>query len=159
MFYRSDWSSSVEIRNPAEILVVEDNDSQRACIVASIEAAVQEASVASVTGTEDAMEFLFGDAETEPPKLVLLDLDLGDSNGMEVLMRVRAGDDYSPLTHIPIVIFTDSRDEENIAEGYRLGANSYVVKPFDFLEFQCVVESLARYWLSRNETGLGFRAP
>ena len=145
------------MRNPAEILVVEDNDSQRKCIVASIEAAVRDTSVASVAGGKDAVEFLFGDAGTEPPKLVLLDLDLGDSNGMEVLMRVRAGDDHSPLTHIPIVIFTDSRDEESIAEGYRLGANSYVIKPFDFVEFQHVVESLALYWLSRNQTATAFK--
>lgn len=149
----------MEMRSPAEILVVEDNKSQRECIVASIEAAVRDASVASVADTEDAMEFLFGDVGAEPPKLVILDLNLGDANGMEVLMRVRSGDNHSPLTHIPIVIFTDSRDEESIAEGYRLGANSYVLKPFDFLEFQCVVETLARYWISRNETALGFRAP
>ena len=145
--------------SPVEILVVEDNDSQRECIVASIEAAVHDATIASASGSEEAIEFLFGDSGTEPPKLVLLDLDLGDSNGMEVLMRIRSGEDHSPITHIPIVIFTDSEDEENIAEGYRLGANSYVIKPFDFLEFQCAVETLARYWLSRNQTAPGFRSP
>lgn len=147
----------MEMRNPAKILVVEDNDSQRKCIVASIEAAVRDASVASVVGGKDAMECLFGDAETEPPKLVLLDLDPGDSNGMEVLMRVRGGDVHSLLTHIPIVIFTDSRYEESIAEGYLLGANSYVIKPFDFVEFQHVVDSLALYWLSKNQTATAFK--
>jgi two-component system response regulator len=155
MFSRPDWSSAVNMGSPAEILVVENNDSQRECIVASIEAAVRDASVACVSGTEDAMAFLFGSSRSEPPKLLLLDLDLGDCNGMEVLARIRAGDDRSALTHIPIVIFSDSQNEESISEGYRLGANSYVIKPLDFLEFQRVVENVAFYWLSRNQTASG----
>lgn len=149
----------MDLQSAIEILVVEDNDSQRECIVAAIEAAVQDASVVSVSGTKDAMDFLFADFGTEPPKLVLLDLNLGNSNGMEVLKRIRAGETHSPMTHVPIVIFTDSQDEENIAEGYRLGANSYIIKPFDFLEFQRMVENLAQYWLSRNQTTSAYKSP
>lgn len=148
----------METGAPIDILVVEDNDSQRESIVAAIEAAIGNASIASVSGTWEALEILFTDSESEPPKLVLLDLNLGQDSGFEVLTRVRAGDEWSPITHIPVVIFSDSRDERNIAEGYRLGANSYVVKPFDYLEFQNAVEFLAQYWLSRNQTDTGFRA-
>ena len=148
----------METGAPIDILVVEDNDSQRESIVAAIEAAVGNASIASVSGTSDALKILFADSESEPPKLVLLDLNLGEDSGFEVLTRVRAGDAWSPITHIPVVIFSDSRDERSIAEGYRLGANSYVLKPFDYLEFQNAVEFVARYWLSRNQTDTGFGA-
>lgn len=146
----------MEPRSPIEILVVEDNDSQRECIVAAIEAAVQDTCVATASGAEDAMDVLLGLSESEPPKLIVLDLHLGDGNGLEVLTRIRAGEDSSPRTHIPIVIFSDSEDEESIAEGYRLGANSYIVKPFDFLEFQHAVGVLALYWLSRNQTATAY---
>jgi CheY-like chemotaxis protein len=149
----------MELRGPIEILVVENNDIQRENIVALIDTVVRDASIASVAGTKDAMELLLGSPDAELPRLVILDLDLGDSNGMDLLKRIRTGDEHAPLTHVPIVIFTDSRDEECITEAYRLGVNSYVVKPFDYLEFRRVVQVLVQYWFSQNQTTAGYHPP
>lgn len=88
------------------------------------------------------------DAAGPVPALVLLDLGLPLLSGLEVLQQLRA-DDRGRL--LPIVILTSSREERDLVESYRLGANSYVRKPVDFQEFQAAVEQLGLYWLVLNE--------
>ena len=80
--------------------------------------------------------------------MVLLDLKLPKVDGLEVLRRVR-GDDRTKL--LPVVILTSSKEEEDILTGYRLGANSYVRKPVDFVEFTDAVRQLGLFWLLLNE--------
>lgn len=134
-----------------DVLVIEDNDSQRASIVASIESAVQEASIAAVASGHAAIDLLFNHGMLEPPRLILLDLTLADGNALHILNRVRNVQDNEALAHIPVVIFSDSHDEDDIHEGYRLGANSFISKPLGFLEFQHMVGTVARYWLDCNQ--------
>jgi len=87
-------------------------------------------------------------ATHEPPRLVLLDLHLPKVDGLEVLRCLKS----DPRTQrIPIVVLTSSRQESDLLESYRLGANSYIVKPVDFEVFLSVVRELGRYWLVRNE--------
>jgi CheY-like chemotaxis protein len=82
------------------------------------------------------------------PKVVLLDLKLPKVDGLEVLRRIK-GD---PRTkHIPIVIMTSSREERDVVESYKLGVNSYVVKPVDFEQFAEAVADLGLYWLLLNQ--------
>jgi two-component system response regulator len=83
------------------------------------------------------------------PHLVLLDLNLPRINGLEVLQRLRA----EPRTELlPIVILTSSNEERDLLAGYRLGANSYVRKPVDFIQFSEAVHQLGLYWLVLNQT-------
>ena len=82
------------------------------------------------------------------PALVLLDLNLPFLGGLQVLERLRA-DDRTQL--LPVVVLTSSREERDLVESYRLGANSYVRKPVDFQEFQTALEQLGLYWLVLNE--------
>ncbi|HXG20624.1 MAG TPA: response regulator [Methylomirabilota bacterium] len=82
------------------------------------------------------------------PKVVLLDLKLPKIDGLEVLRQVRA--DLRTKT-VPIVVLTSSREERDIIESYQLGANSYIVKPVDFVQFTEAVRQLGLYWLLLNE--------
>ena len=82
------------------------------------------------------------------PEVVLLDLKLPEVDGLEVLRRLRA-DDRTRL--LPVVILTSSREEKHLIESYSLGANSYVRKPVDFMEFSEAVRQLGMYWLLLNE--------
>jgi len=82
------------------------------------------------------------------PKVVLLDLKLPKVDGLEVLRRLKA--DERTRT-IPVVILTSSREEPDIAAAYRLGANSYIVKPVDFEAFARAVSEVGLYWLLLNE--------
>ena len=102
----------------------------------------------------EAIEYLLGSGEEikrqnrDLPQLVLLDLKLPKLAGLEVLRRIRGAERTKAL---PVVIFTSSKEERDIVEGYRLGANSYIRKPIDFAEFAEAVRQLGLYWLILNE--------
>lgn len=101
-----------------------------------------------------ALDYVFGRGAWEGrdvsdrPALVLLDLKLPKLDGIEVLRQVR--EDARTRT-IPIVVLTTSREDRDVVESYRLGANSYVRKPVDFNEFIDAVRNLGMYWLLLNE--------
>ena len=95
----------------------------------------------------EALDFLMA-PEKPLPQLVLLDLKLPRKDGLEVLSTLRE----NPRTELlPIVILTSSKEERDLIEGYRLGANSYVRKPVDFNQFSEAVRQLGLYWLVLNE--------
>ena len=97
----------------------------------------------------EALEHLFGTADTKPlkPQLVLLDLKMPRLDGLGVLRKLRADERTRTL---PVVIMTSSTEEVDVIEGYRLGANSYVQKPVDFVQFSDAVRTLGLYWLVIN---------
>ena len=102
---------------------------------------------------EEALEFVFcrgayADRDpARPPKLILLDLKMPRVNGIEVLRRVK---DDELRRSIPIVVMTSSNEERDVIESYRLGANSYIVKPVEFGAFAEVVSSIGLYWVIAN---------
>lgn len=83
------------------------------------------------------------------PAVVLLDLKLPKIGGLEVLKRIREDERTSML---PVVILTSSKEEQDLINGYKLGANSYIRKPVDFPQFIEAVKQLGLYWLVLNET-------
>lgn len=83
------------------------------------------------------------------PQIILLDLKLPKIDGLELLARLRA-DERTKL--LPVVILTSSKEEQDLINGYSLGANSYIRKPVDFSQFMEAVRQLGLYWLVLNES-------
>jgi len=82
------------------------------------------------------------------PQLILLDLKLPKIDGLEVMRRVRA-DERTRL--LSVVILTSSNEEQDLLEGYKSGANSYIRKPVDFTQFEEYVKNISLYWLVLNQ--------
>ena len=143
---------------PVDILVVEDNDSERASIVESLQASIQNVHVVAVHDGTEALDFLFARGAwtdrvgEDPPRLILLDLALPGSDGFSVLGQIRALDAGDALTLTPVVIFTDSQAAGDITRSYRCGANSYIMKPLSFPDFQAIVKTVGQYWMTYNRT-------
>ena len=97
---------------------------------------------------QEALDYL-EDAAAQAPKLVMLDLKMPKVDGIEVLRQLKA----QPETRaIPIVVMTSSNEERDVLEAYRLGVNSYVVKPVAFEAFLETVSKIGLYWLLTNRT-------
>ncbi|HEY8607360.1 MAG TPA: response regulator [Noviherbaspirillum sp.] len=106
---------------------------------------------------EAALDFLFArgsfaDRAPGNPSLIMLDLKLPKIDGIEVLKVIRGTPE---LAQIPVVMFTASRMEADVASAYAGGVNSYVVKPLDFQELIRVVADLGCYWTVHNEPPQG----
>jgi two-component system response regulator len=136
------------------ILLVEDNpDDIELTLRALRKNNIANKVVVARDGVE-ALDYLFGtgayagrDIDGQP-QVVLLDLKLPRMDGLEVLKRIRA-DARTKL--VPVVILTSSREEQDLIEGYRSGANSYIRKPVDFDQFTEATRQLGLYWLVLNE--------
>jgi CheY-like chemotaxis protein len=135
------------------ILLVEDNPDDEALTLRALKKnAIQNEVVVARDGIE-ALEYLLGAPRPDRmladlPEVVLLDLKLPRVDGHEVLRRLRAARRTKLL---PVVVLTSSKEEQDLVESYRLGANSYVRKPVDFARFVEAVRELGLYWLILNE--------
>lgn len=140
--------------NPNSILLVEDNaDDVELAQLAFERNRIQNELIVAWDGAE-ALDYLFGAGihsgrdVSQLPALMLLDLKLPKLNGLEVLRRIRA-DHRTAL--MPVVILTTSQVEQDVSEGYKSGANSFIVKPLGFDQFSEVIKNLSKYWLELNE--------
>jgi two-component system, response regulator len=90
----------------------------------------------------------FAERPVGNPALIILDLKLPKVDGIEVLQEVRS-DEH--LKHVPVVVFTSSREERDLEACYRLGVSAYVVKPVDFADYMKAVKALGLFWATVNE--------
>jgi CheY-like chemotaxis protein len=142
------------MRTQFEILLVEDNPHDAELAIRALRKCLPVSHLVHVGDGQEALDFLHGSAAEEgckPPKVVLLDLKLPKVGGLEVLREIRANERTKLL---PVVILTSSREDRDVAEAYRLGANSFIVKPVDFENFLEVVSHMGSYWTTLNETPL-----
>jgi CheY-like chemotaxis protein len=136
------------------ILLVEDNPDDQKLTLRALKKSEIPNEVVIVEDGAQALDYLFGSGEffdadlQKPPALVLLDLKLPKIDGLAVLARLRS---EARTKTVPVVVLTSSREEQDLAKSYELGANSYVRKPVDFLEFVEAARQLGRYWLVLNE--------
>jgi two-component system, response regulator len=138
----------------ATILLVEDNADDEILTLRALKMNGIENKVFVVRDGLDALDFLFcrnAYAERDPhdlPRLILLDVKLPKMDGPEVLRRLRA----DPRTRLlPVVMLTSSKEEQDLIESYKSGANSYIRKPVDYTQFVEFVGHLGLYWLGLNE--------
>jgi two-component system, response regulator len=133
--------------NHTFIALVEDNADDEALTMRALKKHSIANDIVVLRDGVEALEYLL--APDRPlPQLVLLDLNLPRINGLEVLQRLRE----EPRTKLlPVVILTSSNEERDLIEGYRLGVNSYVRKPVDFVQFSDAVRQLGLYWLVLNQ--------
>lgn len=135
------------------ILLVEDNADDEALTLRALSRNGFADRVQVARDGVEALEFLFCRGAfaqrdgAHMPAVTLLDLKLPRVDGLEVLRQVRRDERTRSL---PIVILTSSREEEDIARGYGLGANSYIRKPVDFTEFMDTVKQIGVYWMCLN---------
>ncbi len=131
---------------PIDILLVEDSDEDAELAVRALNKHRLASQLHRVADGAEALQFL--QATDQLPKLVLLDLKLPKVDGLEVLRTLK----NDPRTQsIPIVMLSSSRQNSDLVESYKLGANSYVVKPVDFDEFVDAVQQVGQYWAVLNE--------
>ncbi len=136
------------------ILLVEDNPDDEALTLRAMNKMSITNQVYVARDGAEALDFLFatgvdaGRPLYDLPALILLDLKLPKVDGLEVLRRLRSAD-HTRL--IPVVMLTNSNEEQDILSSYYLGANSYVRKPVDFKAFMNLVGQLGAYWLGLNE--------
>ena len=135
------------------IMLVEDNPNDEALTIRALKKNNDRNEIVVARDGVDALAYLFGEGNYSGrdtsilPDLILLDLKLPRINGLEVLKSIRT-DARTKL--VPVVILTSSKEKRDLTKCYELGANSYIHKTVDFVEFRNTIEQLGLYWLVLN---------
>jgi CheY-like chemotaxis protein len=137
-----------------EILIVEDSPQDLELALRALKKASVSNYIQVARDGVEALEFIFGEGVhagrqmEDGPKVILLDLKLPKVDGLEVLKRIKS----DPRTQrIPVVVLTSSKEQYDVVESYKLGVNSYIVKPVNFERFAAAVQELGMYWLLLNQ--------
>jgi two-component system, response regulator len=141
-----------------ELLLVEDDDNDIELTLRALKGVNLLNKIHVAKDGQAALDYVLGmDKNDEAtlhsfPLAVLLDLKLPKINGLEVLKKLKS----DPLTaNIPVIMLTASKESSDLKKCYDLGANSYIVKPYDLQDFTRAVSSAALYWLLINESSTG----
>jgi CheY-like chemotaxis protein len=141
--------------NEVEILLVEDNSNDAELTLRALKKHNLANHVAIVTDGEEALDFVFVRGKyahrkiENGPRIILLDLKLPKIDGLEVLRAIKS-DLRTKI--IPVIVLTSSKEEKDIVESYKLGVNSYILKPVDFDKFVDAVKDIGYYWLLLNQS-------
>ena len=138
-----------------EIILVEDNPADVEMTLSALKDHNLANKVHVLRDGAEALSYIMNNVDCRPghsdehrPKVILLDLKLPKIDGLEVLRRIRSDE---RTKSVPVVILTSSNEERDRIEGYKLGVNSYVVKPVDFAEFARAVKEIGCYWVLMNK--------
>jgi CheY-like chemotaxis protein len=131
------------------IMIVEDSDEDYEALIWALRKVDPTYTTRRCADGDEALEYLFRRGRYAPPTaaprpaIVLLDLNLTSINGVEVLQQIKQDDN---LRLIPVIVWTNSANPNDVARSYRSGANSYMLKRLDLDAFVREVEALTRYW-------------
>jgi two-component system response regulator len=142
-----------------EILLIEDNPHEAELAIRNLKKHHLANNLIHIDDGAEALDFIFSRGKyTEnngkfQPKLILLDLKLPKVSGHEILKAIRENEE---LKSIPVVVLTSSNEESDIMESYKLGVNSYIVKPVNFEAFSKAIGELGMYWMVLNKKPASF---
>jgi len=137
-----------------DILLVEDNPHEAQLTIRSLKKHNLANNLYHVDDGAEALDFIFGREKyagqplATTLKVILLDLKLPKVDGLEVLKQIKADE---RTKSIPVVVLTSSKEEQDIVASYKLGVNSYIVKPVQFESFAKAVADLGMYWMFHNQ--------
>ena len=140
-------------REAVEIILVEDNPDDAQLSMLALEESHIVNNIVHLKDGAEALDYLFceGTYANHPvskgPRVILLDLKMPKVNGLEVLRRLKSDD---KTKKIPVVVFTSSDEDPDVKEAYKLGVNSYVVKPMNFDQFKKAINEIGMYWVVLN---------
>lgn len=137
------------------ILLVEDNHRDEALSLRALKKTNLIDEIIVTRNGIEAVDYLYGTGIytnrdlSEMPRFILLDLKLPKMNGFQVLQKIREDE---RTKHLPVIIFTSSTEEQDLINCYNLGANSYIQKPLDFMQFSETIRNIGFNWLMLNKT-------
>ncbi|MDW7675654.1 MAG: response regulator [Bacillota bacterium] len=135
--------------DPIVILLIEDDEDDYMLTKEALKESRLKNDMVWVRDGQEAMDYLlregdYQDSSNWPmPELVLLDLNLPKKDGREVLAEIKTN---PVIRHIPVVVLTTSKAEEDIIKSYDLGGNSFIQKPVSFDKFVETMKAIGRYW-------------
>jgi two-component system response regulator len=137
-----------------DILLVEDNPSDAELTIFALKKNHAINGLLHLQNGEEALEYIFGTGKyagrniAEIPRLILLDLKMPKVSGLEVVQKLKS-DERTKM--IPVILLTSSKEDSDISESYKLGVNSYIVKPVEFESFEKAISAIGNYWLVINQ--------
>ena len=143
------------INTEIEILLIEDNLNDAELTIRALKKNKVGNVIVHMKDGRDALDFLFAEGPFEGrninhiPKVILLDLKMPKVSGLEVLERIKKNEN---TRQIPVVVLTSSKENKDIDLAYKLGANSYIVKPVEFESFSNAISHLGIYWALINQS-------
>jgi CheY-like chemotaxis protein len=134
------------------VLLVEDNPTDMELTLLALETGKCANHIDVVRDGAEALDYVFrqgayADRPADEPRVVLLDIKLPLVNGIDVLARLKENE---ATRHLPVVMLTSSAEDRDLAECYKLGANSYIIKPVDVDNFFEAMKQVGMYWLILN---------
>lgn len=136
------------------ILLIEDNPSDAEMTIRALRKNNLANKLVHLEDGQEALDFIFAEGNyanrkvEDTPKVILLDLKMPKVNGIQVLQKLKADE---RTKNIPVVVLTSSKEDPDIKKCYRLGVNSYVVKPVQFEKFVTTISELGLYWMILNQ--------